>query len=68
MSYPAPLDGADVDARVVISEYVEVAKAFFDGDEPKMVNGVLDVIARRIRNGELDDKPLGAEADSAEPM
>ena len=59
---------SDVDARVVISEYVEVAKAFFDGDEPKMVNGVLDVIARRIRNGELDDKPLGAEADSAEPM
>ena len=47
---------ADVDARVVISEYVEVAKAFFDGDEPKMVNGVLDRIARRLREGELTPK------------
>ncbi|MEP1092038.1 MAG: transcription antitermination factor NusB [Rhizobiaceae bacterium] len=47
----------DVDARVVVSEYVEVAKAFFDGDEPKMVNGVLDLIARRVRSGEMDEKP-----------
>lgn len=46
----------DVDARVVVSEYVEVAKAFFDADEPKMVNGVLDRIARRLRAGELDAK------------
>ena len=49
----------DVDARVVVSEYVEVAKAFFDGDEPKMVNGVLDLIARRVRQGELAEKPSG---------
>ncbi len=46
----------DVDARVVVSEYVEIAKAFFDGDEPKMVNGVLDVIARTVRSGELKPK------------
>lgn len=46
----------DVSARVVVSEYVEVAKAFFDGDEPKMVNGVLDRIARRLREGELAQK------------
>lgn len=55
----------DVDARVVVSEYVEVAKAFFDGDEPKMVNGVLDVIARKLRTGELDPKPDG-DPDAAE--
>ncbi|MEE9375928.1 MAG: transcription antitermination factor NusB [Rhizobiaceae bacterium] len=47
----------DVDARVVVSEYVEVAKAFFDGDESKMVNGVLDRVARQLRAGELDEKP-----------
>ena len=41
---------------MVVSEYVEVAKAFFDGDEPKMVNGVLDVIARKLRSGELDPR------------
>lgn len=46
----------DVAARVVVTEYVEVAKAFFDGDEPKMVNGVLDRVARQMRDGELDPK------------
>ncbi len=46
----------DVDARVVVSEYVEVAKAFFESDEPKMVNGVLDRIARNVRSGEMDPK------------
>ena len=39
----------DVPLRVVISEYVEVAKAFFGGDEPRLVNGVLDHVARRVR-------------------
>jgi len=43
----------DVPARVVISEYVDVAKAFFEGDESKMVNGVLDRVTRRLREGEL---------------
>jgi transcription antitermination protein NusB len=36
----------DIPARVVISEYVDVAKAFFEDDAPKMVNGVLDAVAR----------------------
>ncbi|MBB5754756.1 transcription antitermination factor NusB [Prosthecomicrobium pneumaticum] len=45
----------DVPARVVISEYVDVARAFFEsGDEPRMVNGVLDTIARRVRPAEFD--------------
>ncbi|MEM8550845.1 MAG: transcription antitermination factor NusB [Pseudomonadota bacterium] len=39
----------DVPPRVAISEYVEVAKAFFAGDEPRLVNGVLDKVARRVR-------------------
>jgi N utilization substance protein B len=43
----------DVPARVVISEYVEVAKAFFSEDEPRVVNGVLDKIARRTREAEF---------------
>ncbi len=53
----------DVDARVIVSEYVEVAKAFFEGDESKMVNGVLDRISRQVREGELDPKP--SEGSSA---
>lgn len=47
---------SDIPARVVISEYVEVANAFFEGDEPKVVNGVLDALARRLRPGELPDR------------
>lgn len=36
--------------KVVISEFVEVAKAFFpDGREPKFVNGVLDAMAHEAR-------------------
>lgn len=36
--------------RVVISEFVDVARAFFpDGKEPKFVNAVLDHMAREAR-------------------
>jgi N utilization substance protein B len=44
---------ADVPARVVVSEYVDVAHAFVDTDETGMVNAVLDQIARQFRTGEL---------------
>lgn len=47
------IERTDVPARVVISEYVEVAKAFFSEDEPRVVNGVLDKIARRTREAEF---------------
>ncbi len=43
----------DVPARVVITEYIDVAKAFFLEDEPGIVNGVLDRLARELRGGEL---------------
>ncbi|MEM6489364.1 MAG: transcription antitermination factor NusB [Pseudomonadota bacterium] len=45
----------DVPVRVVIGEYVEVAKAFFgEGREPRFVNGVLDHMAREARPGALE--------------
>jgi transcription antitermination protein NusB len=50
------LELADVPPRVVISEYVDVAHAFFEGDEPRVVNGVLDQIARKLRPGQLPDR------------
>jgi len=40
-------------ARVVISEYVDVASAFYGGPEPGLVNAVLDRIARVARAAEL---------------
>ena len=50
------LELADVPARVVISEYIDVAHAFFEGDEPRLVNGVLDGLARELRPGELPER------------
>lgn len=47
----------DVPARVAISEYVEVAHGFYGEEEPGLVNGVLDAIAREVRPGELGERP-----------
>ncbi len=47
---------SDVPVRVVISEYIDVAHAFFESDEPRVVNGVLDQMARKLRPGELSDR------------
>lgn len=52
----------DVPVRVVISEYLDVAHAFFAGDEPALVNGVLDRLARVLRPAELDDAGGGDPA------
>ncbi|MDJ0977026.1 MAG: transcription antitermination factor NusB [Erythrobacter sp.] len=40
---------ADVPQAAAISEYVDVAKAFFDDREAKFVNGVLDAVAKEAR-------------------
>lgn len=40
---------ADVSTGTAISEYVDVAHAFFDPREAKFVNGVLDAVAKAVR-------------------
>lgn len=45
----------DIGARTIISEYVDMAHAFFDGPEPALVNGVLDRLARTVRKGGDND-------------
>lgn len=50
------IERSDVPARVVISEYVQIAHAFFAGEEPKVVNGVLDKLARRYRPAEFEPR------------
>lgn len=40
---------ADVPTGAAISEYLDVAHAFFDAREAKFVNGVLDAVARSVR-------------------
>ena len=34
---------------VIVNEYVDIARAFYEDEEPKLVNAVLDRIARRVR-------------------
>ncbi len=56
----------EIPARVVITEYVKLAQAFFAGKEPGLANGVLDRMAHSLRPEEFDaaqDLPLpGAPA------
>ncbi len=42
-----------VPARVAISEYVDLADAFFDSAECGMANAILDGLARRLREAEF---------------
>ena len=44
---------SDVPARVVMSEYVDVAAAFVDEEETGMVNAVLDQLAHQLRAAEF---------------
>jgi N utilization substance protein B len=40
---------ADIPTGAVISEYLDVAHAFFDRSEAKFANGVLDAVAKAVR-------------------
>lgn len=51
------LGRAETPARVVIAEYVDVARVFFDKREPAFVNGLLDRLARMLRPREFADDP-----------
>ena len=44
----------DIPARVVITEYVDVAAAFLGRDETGMINAILDKIARQLRVEEFE--------------
>lgn len=39
----------EIDSKVLIKEYVDLAYAFFNKKEPKMVNAILDLIAKNVR-------------------
>jgi N utilization substance protein B len=41
---------ADIPTAVVINEYVDIAKSFFEGPEPGFVNATLDACARDLRS------------------
>ncbi|MEJ8573710.1 transcription antitermination factor NusB [Microbaculum marinum] len=54
------IERRDVPPRVVITEYVDIARAFFeDGEEPGIANAILDNLARRMRQTELSGSREG---------
>jgi transcription antitermination protein NusB len=53
------LERRDVPARVAISEYVDVAHAFYEAEEPGLVNGVLDRVGRDARPDEFSRAASG---------
>ncbi len=54
----------EVPFRVAISEYLDIAHAFFAGKEPGLVNGVLDRLARTRRSEDLRGEEGGSEPAS----
>ncbi|PWW03430.1 NusB antitermination factor [Hoeflea marina] len=58
----------DVPIAVIVNEYVDVARAFFDEEEPRIVNAVLDRLARTYR-GDSSVRPAHrAAADGGQPQ
>ena len=45
----------DIPAKAIIGAYLDIAHGFFSGDEPKVVNGVLDKLARKLRTNEMGE-------------
>ncbi|WP_411818683.1 transcription antitermination factor NusB [Hyphococcus sp. DH-69] len=43
----------DIPYKVVINEYLDIANAFFDGDEPGFINAVLDAASKEARSDEV---------------
>lgn len=52
----------DVPARVVLSEYLGIADAFFEGEQPGLVNAVLDRLAHNLRDVEMDARTAAKDS------
>ena len=49
------LQGNSVPARVIIKEYVDIAGGFSGKEETAFVNAALDTLARKFRQGEMNE-------------
>ena len=54
---------AEVPAAVLINEYMDVAHGFFFGDEPRLVNGVLDTLFKNPTPVEDHDSTSGTPTE-----
>lgn len=39
----------DIDVGIIIHDYMNVATGFYEGKEPKLVNAILDKVAKKVR-------------------
>lgn len=39
----------DIDAPIIISDYLNITASFFESSEPKLVNAVLDALSKELR-------------------
>lgn len=39
----------DIDAPIIISDYMNITSSFFESSEPKLVNAVLDALSKELR-------------------
>lgn len=46
-------DANGAPAKVVVNEYMDLAHAFFSGQEPRFINGMLDAIAHELKPGDF---------------
>jgi N utilization substance protein B len=53
------LNPAEPPARVVINEYLDIARGFMDEQGVRFANGVLDAMAHAQRPGEFAERPAG---------
>ena len=44
------INNLEIDVKVLIQEYVDLGYAFFNKNEPKMINALLDLISREARS------------------
>ena len=59
-------DGPPV--KVVINEYMDVGHGFFEGDEPRMVNAILDRVAHLLRPQEFSDRQWEGQGPGLNPQ
>ena len=43
----------DIPVKVIINEYIEISKSFFEDDEPNFINGILDKVSKIYRPNEF---------------
>lgn len=53
----------DAPAAVLINEYMDVAHGFFSGDEPRLINGVLDTVFKQMNAADGHDTTADSQPD-----